>query len=146
MNAGGVDKACKSNAGSWTLETRNWKEYTISSMKSFRDLEVYQRASTLFPKIYKMVRSWNANDQKEIGSQIIRAANSIHANIAEGFGKTPADFKRYLGNSLGSCDEIVSHLADAHNVGLIAKNMFDELIAEYAIVGKQLNKLKQNWK
>ncbi len=27
MNAGGVDKACKSNAGSWTLETRNWKEY-----------------------------------------------------------------------------------------------------------------------
>ena len=115
-------------------------------MKSFRDLEVYQRASKLFPKIYKTVRSWNLNDQREIGSQLIRAANSIHANIAEGFGKTPADFKRYSGNSLGSCDELVSYLTDAHNIGIIVKDMFDELIAEYAIVGKQLNKLKQNWK
>ena len=85
-------------------------------MKSFRDLEVYQRASTLFPKIYKMVRSWSTINQRELGSQIIRAANSIHADIAEGFGKTPADFKRYLGNSLGSCDELVSHLTDANNV------------------------------
>ncbi len=115
-------------------------------MKSFRDLEVYQRASKLFPKVYKMVRSWDIIDQKEIGSQIIRAANSIHANIAEGFGKTPADFKRYLGNSLGSCDEIVSHLADARNIELITRALFDELIAEYTIVGKQLNKLKQSWK
>ncbi len=115
-------------------------------MKSFRDLEVYQRASKLFPKIYKMVRLWNPIDQRELGSQIIRAANSIHANIAEGFGKSPADFKRYLGNSLGSCDELVSHLADANNINLITKNVFAELIAEYTIVGKQLNKLKQNWK
>ena len=145
MNAGGVDKACKSNAGSWTLETRNWKEYN-TLMRSFRDLEVYQRASKLFPKIYKMVRSWNTIDQRELGSQIIRAANSIHANIAEGFGKTPVDFKRYVSNSIGSCDELLSHLNDARNIELIADSLFDDLVAEYTIVGKQMNRLKQNWK
>ena len=99
MNAGGVDRACKSNAGSWTLETRNWKEYN-AAVKNFRDLEVYQRASKLFAKIYRIVRTWSANDQRELGSQMIRAANSIHANIAEGYGKTVPDFKPYLNNSI----------------------------------------------
>ncbi|TSC83644.1 MAG: S23 ribosomal protein [Parcubacteria group bacterium Gr01-1014_17] len=115
-------------------------------MKSFRDLEVYNRASNIFPKIYKMVRLWNTIDQREIGSQIIRAANSIHANIAEGCGKSPADFKRYLGNSIGSCDEMHSHLKDVKNVGLITNALFDDLVSEYTIIGKQLNRLKQNWK
>jgi four helix bundle protein len=62
-------------------------------VENFQDLEVYQRASKLFPKVYRLVRGWSEKDQRELGSQIIRAANSIYANIAEGFGKTPADFK-----------------------------------------------------
>ena len=85
-------------------------------MSNFRNLEVYQRAQKLFPRIYKMVRSWNQVDQRELGSQMIRAANSIHANIAEGYGKSPNEFKRYLTTAIGSCDELVSHLTDASNV------------------------------
>lgn len=80
MNAGGVDKSCKSNAGGWTLETSNWLYNT--SMASFQELEVYQRAQELFPKVYALVRRWDRLDQREMRSQIIRAANSIHANIA----------------------------------------------------------------
>ncbi|MBM3261609.1 four helix bundle protein [Candidatus Kaiserbacteria bacterium] len=115
-------------------------------MRSYQDLDVYQRASTLFPRVYKMVRTWTIADQRELGSQIIRAANSIHANIAEGWGKTAPDFRRYLGNSLGSCDELRSHFNDAFNVGLMTEVDHKELIGEYGIVGKQLNKLKQNWR
>ena len=115
-------------------------------MKNFRDLEVYQRASKLFARVYRIVRTWNAIDQRELGSQMIRAANSIHANIAEGYGKTAPDFKRYLNNSIGSCDEITSHISDAYNVGLIAETVRDELLEEYDVVGKQLTRLKQNWK
>ena len=115
-------------------------------MKNFQDLDVYQRASTLFPRVYKLVRSWSIADQKELGSQIIRAANSIHANIAEGYSKTPNDFKRYLGIAIGSCDELVSHFNDAYQVGLLEQENYKSLIAEYAVVGKQLTRLKQNWK
>ena len=67
MNAGGVDKACKSNAGYWSLENGNWIEYN-SFMQSFKDLEVYQRAQALFPKVYHVVRSWSPLDQRELGS------------------------------------------------------------------------------
>jgi four helix bundle protein len=113
---------------------------------NYRALEVYQRANALFPKVYRLVRSWKQIDQQELGSQMVRAANSIHANIAEGSTKSVVDFKRYLGNGIGSCDELVSHITDAVNVGLISKTAGDALISEYQIVGKQLMRLKQNWK
>ncbi len=112
-------------------------------MQSYRDLDVYQRASALFPRIYKIVRSWKTIDQQELGSQLIRSANSIHANIAEGLGKSKQDARRYLGIALGSSDETASHLKDALNVGLIDEVTAQELISAYEIVGKQLNKLRQ---
>ena len=115
-------------------------------MKNFRDLDVYKRSSGLFPKIYKMVRLWNQVDQRELGSQMIRAANSIHANIAEGYGKSPNEFKRYLTTAIGSCDELVSHLTDASNVNLMTIGDTERFVKEYIIVGKQLMRLKQNWK
>ena len=115
-------------------------------MQNFKELDVYKRASALFPKVYRIVRSWNQFDQRELGSQIIRAANSIHANIAEGYSKTSNDFKRYLSNAIGSCDELVSHLKDAHNIGLLKEEIYASFIADYDIVGKQLTRLKQQWK
>ena len=114
-----------------------------TGMKNFLELDVYKRSSGLFPKVYKIVRSWNRDDQKELGSQLIRSANSIHANIAEGFSKSRKDFARYISTSIGSCDETRSHIIDALNIGLIDETLMKNLIAEYEIVGKQLTKLKQ---
>ena len=112
-------------------------------MKNFSELDVYKRSSALFPKVYRIVRSWSKDDQRELGSQLIRAANSIHANIAEGFSKSPRDFARYISTALGSCDEVRSHLVDASRVGLIDAAAEKNLISEYEIVGKQLTKLRQ---
>ena len=112
-------------------------------MKDFSKLDVYKRSSALFPKVYRIVRLWSKDDQRELGSQLIRAANSIHANIAEGFSKSPRDFARYINIALGSCDETRSHLADAFSVGLIDCEIEKNLISDYEIVGKQLTKLRQ---
>ncbi|OHA34058.1 MAG: hypothetical protein A2928_02630 [Candidatus Taylorbacteria bacterium RIFCSPLOWO2_01_FULL_45_15b] len=110
------------------------------------NLEVYKKASALFPKIYRIVRSWKQIDQREIGSQMIRSANSIHANIAEGISKTPQDFKRYISNAIGSCDELISHIKDCANVELISIDKRDNLLQEYTVIAKQLTRLKQHWK
>jgi len=143
MNVGDVDKACKSNAGGWTLEVRYWL-CNNNYMGNFKNLDVYKRAHELFPKVYKIVRSWEKVDQHEIGGQIIRAANSIHANLAEGHSKSTKDFKRYISIAIGSCDELRSHIQDAMNVDLIDVKTCKELIEEYEIVGKQLTRLKQS--
>ncbi len=113
-------------------------------MNNFQKLQVYQRSNKLFPCVYKMVRSWKFIDQKELGSQIIRSANSIHANVTEGYNKSKKEFRHYISNSIGSCDELISHLRDAFNVGLIDKSEYEHLVNEYIIVGKQLTRLKQN--
>ncbi len=135
-----MDKACKSNAGDWTLESRDWLN---TYMGSYQELEVYKRAQQLFPRVYALVRNWNQLDQREIGSQLIRSANSIHANIAEGHGKSRSEFIRYIGIAIGSCDETRSHLQDARNIGILESSTHEELLREYIIVGKQLMRLKQ---
>jgi len=115
-------------------------------IKSYKDILAYQNSKKLFPIVYKIVRTWSYLDQKELGSQIIRAANSIHANIAEGYGKSVNDFKRYLNNALGSCDELLSHLEDASNVNLIISDVYERLRDDYTIIGKQIYNLRKNWK
>jgi len=132
----------------WRSENRGQKSDRKSTMHhmDYRRLDVYQRAHALFPKIYRLVRTWNQIDQREIGSQIIRAANSIHANIAEGSNKSVPDFRRYMNNAIGSCDELVSHINDAIGIGLINSVAGEQLVNEYRVVGKQLTRLRQHWK
>ena len=132
----------------WRSENREQKSDRKSTMHNmdYRKLDVYQRARALFPRIYRLVRTWKQIDQREIGSQIIRAANSIHANIAEGSNKSVPDFKRYISIAIGSCDELVSHINDAVSIGLVNSTIGEQLVDDYRIVGKQLTRLKQHWK
>jgi len=78
--------------------------------------------------------------------QVCRSANSIHANIAEGYGRSTAEFKMYLTRSLGSCNETVSHITDALNSKFGKIDLGNELVREYEIVGKQIYRLREKWK
>ena len=145
MNGGGVDKACKSNAGCWTLETRNWNRYCVSVIQSYRDLEVYQESQRLFRELYQEIRTWPQLDQRELGSQLLRAANSIHANIAEGFGKSIKDFKRHLGMSYSSSEEVQSHLRDVLGVKLMTPQKATYFLEHYASIAKRVYRLRERW-
>ena len=78
--------------------------------------------------------------------QMCRSANSIHANIAEGFGRSTAEFKLYLTRSLGSCNETKSHIEDAINISLLNELDGTELLEQYRVVSKQIYRLRENWK
>ena len=55
--------------------------------KSLEDLEVYQIAETFSNEIWAIVLEWNYFAKDTVGKQLVRAADSISANIAEGFGR-----------------------------------------------------------
>ena len=63
-------------------------------MKEVFELDVYNLAEKLADKIWDNFDGWPKKTQSTIGYQIIRSADSIGANIAEGFGRfTPKDRK-----------------------------------------------------
>jgi four helix bundle protein len=84
------------------------------------ELEVYRLAEELSDLIWGAYDQWPAKAQNTLGYQIIRAADSIAANIAEGYGRyTPADRRKFYLYSRGSFEETKAWLRKAIRRGLI---------------------------
>lgn len=63
----------------------------------FEELQVYKLAEKLANKIWKIVIRWDDFAKDTIGKQIVRAVDSIGANIAEGRGRyNYQDNKRFV--------------------------------------------------
>lgn len=54
---------------------------------NFTKLQVYQLAEELADKIWEIVIKWDYLAKRTVGEQIVRSADSISANIAEGAGR-----------------------------------------------------------
>ena len=80
-------------------------------VKSFEDLEVWQKGKTLTIRIYEIAAHFPKDEVYGITSQIKRAALSVPANIAEGFGRYHfLDKAKFYLNARGSLYELKSHL------------------------------------
>jgi four helix bundle protein len=84
------------------------------------DLRVYGLAEELADAIWPIVMSWRHFERTTIGHQLVRAADSIGANIAEGYGRaSPADNQRFVRTARGSLYEVRHFLRRADKRGLI---------------------------
>ena len=109
-------------------------------VRSYRDLEVYQEGYRLAVVIHKLTQSFPDYERREIGSQLRRAAVSIPANIAEGYGRSAAEFKRYLWIALGSCNEVMVYLDLVSDLGYAVTG---EMREAYDVLGKRIYRLDQ---
>ena len=57
------------------------------SYYNLEDLEVYQLAETFSDEIWFIVHGWDYFAKDTVGKQIVHSADSISANIAEGYGR-----------------------------------------------------------
>jgi four helix bundle protein len=72
----------------------------------FRDLVAYRLATQLATDLRREVKSWDAFDRWSAGIQLMRAADSIGANIAEAVGRFRfGDRLRFLHIARGSALE-----------------------------------------
>lgn len=78
---------------------------------NFETLRVYQLAEQLSDIVWPMANTWNHVARDTIGKQLIRAVDSIGANLAEGSGRgTRTDNRRFAYIARGSLYE-TKHLA-----------------------------------
>jgi len=102
---------------------------------AYESLEIYQLAEQLASVAWQAAKGWQAFEKNTIGKQLVRAADSVGANIAEGFGRgNGADQKRFLRIARGSAYEtkhwlrlaFMRGLLDAESVGQL-KPLLDKL-------------------
>lgn len=87
---------------------------------NFESLRVYQLSETLADEIWTIVMKWNVFARDTVGKQLVRAADSIGANIAEGTGRgTFVDNRRFVRIARGSLNETQHFLRRAYKRKLL---------------------------
>jgi four helix bundle protein len=95
---------------------------------NFEKLRVYKLAESLADGIWSVVLTWDFLARDTVGKQIIRAADSIGANIAEGTGKgTFQDNRRFIRMARGSLYETQHWLRRSYKRGLLSKEQVERL-------------------
>jgi four helix bundle protein len=81
----------------------------------FENLRVYHLAEDLSDAAWKIVAEWDYLPQTTVGKQLVRAADSIGANIAEGYGRgSDAERRRFAKIARGSLFEVKHWLRRAY--------------------------------
>ncbi|MFA4924907.1 MAG: four helix bundle protein [Ignavibacteriaceae bacterium] len=95
---------------------------------NFEKLDIYKLSEKLSDMVWTIVLSWSPFTKSTIGSQLVKAADSIGANIAEGTGKgSSLDNKRFAKIARGSLFETKHWLRRAVKRNLLKKDEIDEL-------------------
>jgi four helix bundle protein len=88
-------------------------------MKTYRDLEVWKKSMDLTVDVYRLVSSFPKDELYGLVSQLKRAAVSMPANIAEGYGRnSTADYLRHLRYALASGYEVQTLLELSERIEL----------------------------
>jgi|FLYL01.1.fsa_nt_gi four helix bundle protein len=111
-------------------------------MKNYKELEVWQQGVELAVKVYQQTRTLPAEEKFGLTSQIQRAATSIPANIAEGWGRgSTKEYIQFLRVARGSLMELETHLILAARLGYFSPERLAALQKEVEVLGKRINSL-----
>lgn len=105
-------------------------------------IDAYVQAHRLGNEIWSCVNQWESFARWSIGIQISKSADSISANLAEGFGRYYKKEKiRFYRYSTGAAWETREWLIKAKQRGLIPDGRADALIAGVEELPKMVNRL-----
>ncbi|MDB4447737.1 four helix bundle protein [Roseivirga sp.] len=104
------------------------------------ELNVYNQANVIADEVWQIVESWDYFKKDTLGKQLVRSADSISANIAEGYGryffKENRNFCYY---SRGSLLETKNWIGKAYRRQIIDQENHDNLVKELDQLHKSLN-------
>src|SRR5512140_1783472 len=95
----------------------------------YQDLHAWQMGRQLADRLICLASVGPLHRELQLKRQLLAAAQSVCANIAEGFGRyTPGEFARFLRISRGSAMELQEHIHEAQLRGFITPTEAGELL------------------
>lgn len=96
---------------------------------NFVNLQIYKLSEKLSDQIWKIVVGWDPLARDTVGKQLVRAGDSIGANIAGGSGRgTDPEFRRFLRIARGSLYETQHWLRRAYRRKLLNEKQVSDLL------------------
>lgn len=113
----------------------------MSKINSFEDLECWKACRDLRLFVAKEILAILPKEERyRLGDQILRAARSTTANVAEGYGRFHyLDNSKFCSNARGSVCEVLDHLITACDEGLIPSTLLDQARALVSRANQLLN-------
>ena len=112
------------------------------AVKSYRDLQVWQKAMALVVESYSVARLLPKSESYGLIGQIQRAAVSVPANIAEGHGREHlGDYVRHLSIANGSLMELETHFLIAVELRYVTHEQTAAAMSMTSEVGRMLTGL-----
>jgi four helix bundle protein len=109
-------------------------------MFKFEELEIWKESIKFTSDVYRITKTFPAEERFGLTQQLRNAAISISLNIAEGSGRYHnKDFVRFLQIAIGSLYEVVSGLFIAKNEEYISDKDFKNTYSEAEKIGKMIN-------
>ena len=110
------------------------------SYPKIEELETYNLAIDIAEEIYSIASNWDRIHLNTIGYQIIRSADSIGANIAEGYGRYSfKENKLFCYYARGSLFETKTWLLKAYKRDIMMKTEYNKLISDLETLHRKLN-------
>ncbi len=114
----------------------------LTSVNTYRDLEVWQTAMALVECCYRATKAFPVEERFGLTGQLRRAAISIPSNMAEGAcRRTTNTFVNHVSIALGSHAELETCVEIAFRLGYVSSLTKNELLQASDSTGRLLNGL-----
>jgi four helix bundle protein len=114
-------------------------------VEGFRDLGVWKKAHGVVLEVYRLTNPFPRSEQFGVVSQLRRAAYSIPANIAEGYGRrSTRELLQFLAVANGSLEELRYFLELSRDLRYLSPIDFLNLEKELKAVAQMLEALSQS--
>lgn len=95
------------------------------------ELNIYNQSLDVGQRIYEQVSEWEWFHKKAIGDQLVRSADSVAANIAEGYGRYYyKENKLFCYYSRGSLMETITWMRKAQDRSLIESEIAGDILKD----------------
>ena len=112
---------------------------TRTPIRSYKDLEVWQRSMDLVVECYKAAKAFPSEERYGLTAQLRRSAVSVPSNIAEGRGRRGiGEFLYHLGVAYGSLMEIETQLLIAIRLNYLTDVQGDDVLGRLGEVRRLL--------